>query len=191
MFAPMILPVQLTCIIFLILAVLVASWPGRAASRRRRIACFALLTPIAFIASCVGISVVVDAGRYGKFEYAKASQIRDSYIHLPPAATDITVLKSDSRHYARFTVEPDRFREWLDDEWIRAREFMTPVNSKPDYDSAPEVGREQFEAYFRESEWDFLPDLHEYRGPTSARGGGFTAYYSRSRQIAYLWEGYW
>jgi hypothetical protein len=191
MLAPIILPLQLTLLLFAAITVVVVS-RGKSGEKRvqRFLVCF-FAGIILFVPVLFGVGYLVDSVRYGEFHYADGSKIRDrKYIELPRKATDITVHKYASGHEARFTVSEADLKSWLDEYW-RTHPWVRKPEVRDNEPEAQPMSAEEFARQFGRHNWEFMSDLKRYPGPTSARGGGFTLWHSPSRNVAYLAAGYW
>lgn len=193
MFAPLILPFQITVVLFAVGMVVAA----RSLRSRLRIVWLTLVPMLLFIPSCAGVMLIVDLVRYGRFDYASANEIpRDGYIHLPPTATKIELHRNGAGHWAKFVVSTEDLREWVreqrscrpdlnsprDDEWIVRR------------DSNPELqasNQKVFESRFPDTGWSYDPGMIEVHVTRSARGGGFTIWHIPSSGVTYLRASYW
>ncbi|MDZ4686148.1 MAG: hypothetical protein SH850_13865 [Planctomycetaceae bacterium] len=194
MFAPMILPLQLTCVLIVILFVVIVVSPLGRSTRRQRIGWFLLGSPFLFIAAILIVGFLVDAVRYRTFQYAQAADIRDPYVRLPKSATNVTVNKYASGHEARFSVTKAELLSWFDEEWKRVCVYSQPRNNADYQAGHPEASAQTghtLDPRFETLGWEPLPDVVYFCGPVSGRGGGFTVYYSESRQLAYLRHAYW
>ncbi|MDM4019463.1 hypothetical protein [Roseiconus lacunae] len=112
MLAPLVLPFQITIAVFAVL------WCLGAITLRtpKRIVWLSIAAVILFIPSCTGIMAVVDSQRYGRFDYADASDIpNDGNIELPVKAADITLYRNGAGHYAKFTIDTQSLQSWIEE----------------------------------------------------------------------------
>jgi hypothetical protein len=180
MFAPVILPVQVTVLVivgFIICAT--ALLPRRGYSSGKVLAYCCLGSVALFVPSCVAIGFVVDLFRYGEFSYRRASEITDPYIRIPKSATDIMVFKFASGHDLRFSVAEADLLTWL---------------GEVSAERADEKKRYTFGASYRrfsQHNWMISEAMDMYASPTSPRGSGFHVWYSRESGIACLDALYW
>ncbi len=117
---PFILPIQIT--LWLLIAVVTTALACAARFRWKlgRTLAWAILIPgIAFIPSCTAIQWVLDAQRFGVFEYETYAEVKDFRVerHLPPAATDITLEKFPNRNRARYKIAESDLRVFLEGQW--------------------------------------------------------------------------
>lgn len=196
MFASLVLPFQITAVLFLVVLVVSNLWV-----RKGKFVVLSLLAGVLlFIPSCVGVMAVVDAFRYGKFEYATASEInQDPYIELPPNAKQIVLHRNSGRHIARFEIGTEELLAWLE----KMRALRPDLNPKQIQDKAFEVadkrGRKEmlasrsdwFADEFFETEWEFDPEMRKYHVMRSDRGGGYSVWHAPDSGVAYLNAGYW
>lgn len=196
MFAPLVLPFQITVVAFAIF------WfVGALVFRtRERIAWMTLAAILLFIPSCAGVMAVVDTQRYGRFDYDNASEIpSDRYLELPGDATDITVYRSDSGHWAKFTIDTQALQSWIDSR----RSLQPDLNRKNDDDewlASPSVSlqddvleqkQQAFSSRFPGTGWTYDPAMHEIHVILSERGGGFTLWHIPASGATYISAAYW
>ena len=164
MFAPAILPFQITLCVGFFLVVGAIVFLPRFGYRRRSVAGIAAVGAIVlFIPSCFGISLIVDFFRYGTFHYAGAAEIPERHIRFPASATDITVFKYASGHDARFSISKGDLLAWI--ESFRGRK---------DLKFAKAFGHRCYQRG-----WPAYDDLEQYDGPYAANGAGFSAWRPR------------
>jgi hypothetical protein len=196
MFAPIVLPFQITVVAFAVL------WCVGALTLRtpKRIAWLSLAAMLLFIPSCVGVMAVVDLQRYGRFDYAHASEIPDDgYIELPVNATDITLYRNGAGHWAKFTIDTPSLRSWIDerrslrpdlnqqhadDEWLA----KTSDTQRPDM---IELNHQIFGDRFPDTGWTYDPSMLKVHVSRSDRGGGYTVWHIPSLGDSYISAGYW
>ena len=196
MFAPIALPFQITVAAFAIL------WCVCAFILRtpKRIAWLSLAAVFLFIPSCVGVMAIVDLQRYGRFDYATASEIPDDgYIELPATATDITLYKNGAGHWAKFTIDTPALRSWIDerrslrpdlnrhhddDEWLaKATKLQRP--------DMHELNQQVFGNRFPETGWTYDPSMLQVHVSRSDRGGGYKVWHEPSTGDTFISAGYW
>jgi hypothetical protein len=180
MLAPLVLPFQITCIIFAVL------WVAGAILLRtpKRIAWLSLAAMLLFIPSCTGVMAVVDLQRYGRFDYSNASEIaNDGYIELPPIATNVTIYRNSARHWAKFTIDTQSLRSWIEER----RALQPSLNQNHDNDEWLPKDTET-----QRPEITVLSDeIFRNRFPDTGRGGGYTVWHVASTGDTYLSAGYW
>lgn len=196
MFAPLVLPFQITVAAFAVL------WCVGALTLRtpKRIAWLSAAAVLLFIPSCVGVMAVVDSQRYGRFDYATTSEIpNDGYIELPRNAAVITLYRNGAGHWARFTIDTLSLQSWIDerrslrpdlnrlhddDEWSQ-----TETDTKrPDM---LELNQQIFSNRFPDTDWTYDPAMLEVHVSRSDRGGGYTVWHVPSTGDTYISAGYW
>jgi hypothetical protein len=179
-----ILPFKLTVAVLLVLAVGAVILLPRYGHPRRKVVLNSCIMSVAlFIPSCLGIELLMDLARHGKFSYRSAGEITDPHVRLPTSATEITVFKYGSGHDVRFSVSNDDLMEWLQNH--RAERG----DKRPDSTFGAIVP-----AHFSKYGWPFnddKEDLEKYNGPPAPNGAGFTVWYSRNNGIAYLHRSFW
>lgn len=196
MLAPVVLPFQITVALFAVL------WCLGAFTLRtpKRIAWLSLAALLLFIPSCTGIMAIVDLQRYGRFNYADASEIpHDGYIELPESAKDITLYRNGAGHWAKFKIDTTTLRAWIDDrralqpdlyqyhdddEWL-----AKPRNTQ----AQDERNQEQqvFANRFPDSGWVYDPMMVRVRVTRSKRGSGYTLWHLSATGDTYLNASYW
>ncbi|QDV61143.1 hypothetical protein [Crateriforma conspicua] len=196
MLAPLVLPFQITFAAFAVL------WCVGALTlqKPKRIAWLTLAAVLLFIPSCVGVMALVDLQRYGRFDYASASDIPDDgYIELPAPATDITLYRNGAGHWAKFTIDTPSLRSWIDerrslrpdlnqhhddDEWLST----ASDRQRPDL---LELNKQIFGNRFPDTGWTYGPSMLQVHVSRSDRGGGYTVWHVPSTGDSYISAGYW
>ena len=189
---PIILPIQLTSLIMVFMVVMVTviaaakNWkPGLA------FVFTSALAIIAFVPSCNGIMSVLDARRFGVFQYAKYDDVRDFRIErfLPPTAKAITLEKTAMGHRAKYSITEPELREYIDQLW---NEFGH-LSAVPRGDSSERemANPDEIELRFQGLGWPVLKNAICFSSPTEADGGGATYYYDPDSGTAYHRAGYW
>lgn len=189
---PLILPVTITfwCLTALVAVVTVAS-PAFKWKPGKTFLTAASLAFIAFIPSCAGIRAIVDAKRFGVFEYNSFADVNDARVerYLPPAATSITIEQYPMGYRARFSITEADLMSYLDDLWARYGD-RSAVKRGETRAMSP-VDREYHDLEFGDLGWSPLEDATEYRGPIMENGAGFFVWYNPKKGIAYQRANYW
>ena len=135
--------------------------------------------------SCIAILAIIFSFSFGVFTYANYQEVCGHNVRgcLPEAATDITVEKSDHHHAARFRISKDALDAWHDDFWIK---YGHGSRVKKD-DSISNF----FDLTFAHLGWTEPEDAEYYFGPDARMGPGYSLWFSPSKQVAYLYFGYW
>jgi hypothetical protein len=196
MFAPLVLPFQITAAIFVVL------WCAGALLLRtpKRIAVLSLASVLLFIPSCVGVMMIVDLLRYGRFEYKTTAELpHDGYIELPADATNITPFRKGAGHWARFTIDTPSLRAWVDE-----RRSLRPdldishdenewasQNERPEWPRTLELNQQIFANHFPGTGWTYDPSMIQVYVSRSDRGGGYTLWHVPSTGDTYISAGYW
>lgn len=196
MFAPFVLPFQITLIAFAVL------WCVGALTLRspKRIAGLSLAALLLFIPSCFGVKAVVDLQRYGRFDYANASEIpKDGYIELPENARHVTLYRNGFGHWGKFQVDTVSLRSWIDE----SRALRPDLNQHHvdeewlddvDTNERPEVlalKQQIFAERFPETGWTYEPAMREVHVNRSDRGGGYSVWHVPSTGDTYISTRYW
>ena len=189
---PFVLPVEITfwCFVaFIAIATLAA--PALKWKRPRAFLTAVSVAVVAFIPSCAGIKTILDARRFGLFEYAALADVRDARVerYLPPAATAITIEKQPMGYRARFSIAEDDLAAFLDEHWTRYGKGRDERGGAT-IDTSRR-GRELHDLHFGDLGWPPLEDTVEYRGPIADNGAGFWLWYSPKQGMAYQYAGYW
>ncbi len=196
MLAPLVLPFQIT------VAVFVTFWCVGALTLRtpKRIALLSVASVLLFIPSCVGVTALVDSQRYGRFNYALASEIPDDgYIELPAHAAEVTIYRNAAGHWARFTISTPSLRSWID-ERRSLRPDLNPQHDEDEWaanggDAQPpdllERNQQVFRSRFPDTGWTYGPSMLEMHVSRSDRGGGYTVWHVPTTGDTYLSAGYW
>ena len=189
---PIVLPFQITSCVLLTLIV-IATLAAPLAKWKRLPTFFGvlLLSLVAFIPSCAGIMNIVDAKRFGVFNYRTFQEVNDFRVerYLPPAARDLTVDKYAQGFRARFTIKQSELDAYLDEVWSLHGDRS--VVKRGEMSAMKLVDKESHELRFGDLGWAYLDDATEIYGPTAGNGAGFSVWYSPSQGIAYQRGGYW
>ncbi len=150
-----------------------------------------VISLLAFVPSCTGIMNILDAKRFGVFNYQTFKEVDDFRVerYLPPAARDITIDKYAQGFRARFTISQSELDAYLDEVWSLYGNLS--VVKRGEMSAMTLVDKQSHELYFGDLGWPHLDDATEVYGPTAGNGAGFSVWYSPSKRIAYQRGGYW
>ena len=193
MFWPVILPFQLTCGVLLVAVVVLTVFASpKTWSRVKTFCVYSAIGLVAFIPSCTGIMMAVDAVRFGDFEYASYGDITDfrSQRYLPENATDIQMRKHANGYFARYKLPPDDFNSYLDDLWQQYGEYSA-VERGGFSDEGKSVDPESFNMTFGDLGWDCPVDAIVYYSPSEGDGGGATYYVDSGSELVFQRTGFW
>ncbi|QDU45017.1 hypothetical protein Mal52_35050 [Symmachiella dynata] len=190
---PIILPIQITFgVLLVVVVVLTACASPKSWGRIKTCSWYSTFALLAFIPSCTGIMMVVDAVRFGDFRYASFDDIPDfrSQRYMPEAATDIQIRKHANGYLARYKISADDFAVYLDELWqehgqhppFEPSEFAK--NGDPAYP-------EKFDLTFGELGWAFPENATVYKSPREADGGGATYYVDITAGLVFQRTGFW
>jgi hypothetical protein len=150
-----------------------------------------LLSLVTFIPSCCVVMRVIDARRFGVFEYAVFDQVSDWRVerYLPPGARGITLEKRAGEFRARYTIDEVQLRAYVDASWHRFGDRS--VTKRVDVSSRRVTSSDELRDRFGDLGWPPLEDARELVGPSAPNGAGFQVWYSPSQRTAYETAGYW
>lgn len=189
---PIVLPLQITACVLLTLVVLATlAAPFVKWKRLPTFIGLSVLSLLAFIPTCNGITSIVDARRFGVFDYQTFNEVDDFRVerYLPPAARDITVDKRAQGFRARFTISQTELDTYMNEVW--SLYGSRSVVKRGEMSAMALVDKESHERNFGDLGWSYLDDATEFYGPTAENGAGFSIWYSPTRRIAYQRAGYW
>ncbi|MCA9238646.1 MAG: hypothetical protein KDA37_00525 [Planctomycetales bacterium] len=186
---PVVLPAEIT-FWTLVGLVLVATL----AARTKRGAAFALaslLAVFAFVPSCIGIQAIVDARRFGTFEYDDYSRVQDFRVerYLPPAAEKITLKKHPQGYVAKYEISESELAAYLDGLWERYGHLS--ASTRDQLDDGTTVSYESFALSFQAVDWPPLKSATSYHSPVESDGGGASYYFDVESGVVYQHAGYW
>lgn len=189
---PVVLPFQITACVFV--AVVVCATILAPIIKWKRLKTFlgvSIFSMLAFVPSCAGIMHVIDAQRFGVFEYATFGDVNDFRVerYLPPVARDITLDKYAQGFRARFTITQAELDAFLDQLWDKYGERSAVPRGG--MWSMEIVDANAHELYYGDLDWSHLENATESFGPSAANGAGFSIWYSAAEQLAYQRAGYW
>ncbi|MEZ6035725.1 MAG: hypothetical protein R3C17_21720 [Planctomycetaceae bacterium] len=192
---PLVLPIQITsCIlaaVIAVIAVVTVISPIRKWGRPKTFAVLTIISFVSFIPSCVGVTSIVDAYRFGTFQYASFTELQDFRVErfVPKKARNITVNKYAMGHKAKYTISESELKSYLDQLWdAHGKQSAIP---RKDLENDAVVAPEDIKADFSGLDWPVLENAVEYHSPVEADGGGATYYFSRESSIVYHRAGYW
>ena len=147
---------------------------------------------VAFIPSCIGITMMVDAVRFGDFTYASYSDIPDfrSQRYLPEAATSITMRKYGSGYYAHYKISELDFESYLNG-LLKTYGEYSAVKRGGFSNEGEAIDREYFNAIFSDLGWDCPANGIVYHSPSEGDGGGATYYLDPEKGEAFQRTGFW
>ena len=189
---PIILPIQLTSLI-MVFAIVTVTVIAAAKNWKPGVA-FVLTSAVAimaFVPSCNGIMSLLDARRFGVFQYASYDDVQDFRIerYLPPAAKAITLEKTAMGHRAKYSITETELREYIDQLWNK----FGQLSAAPRGDSSERemASADEFDLWFRGLGWPVPKNAICFSSPTEADGGGATYYFDPDSGTAYHRAGYW
>ncbi len=189
---PIVLPFQITACVILGLIVLATALAPLA--KRRRIPtlfAFSALGLLAFVPSCIGIKSVIDARRFGVFNYATFDEVNDFRVerYLPPTARNITLDKYAQGFRARYAISEAELTAYLDELWAKYGDRSS--SKRGELAAMATVDREFHKLRFGDLGWPPLDDATERFSPTAENGAGFSVWFSPKEGFAYEQAGYW
>lgn len=189
---PIVLPFQLTSLIMVVAVVTVTIFA--AAKGWKPGLAFLLASTVAFIAfipSCTGIMLFLDARRFGVFQYASYDDVRDFRVerYLPPAAKAITLEKTAMGHRAKYSITETELREYIDQFWNKFGHLSAvPRGDSTERDTARP---DEFERWFKDLGWPSPKHAICFHSPTEADGGGAIYFFDPDSGTAFHRAGYW
>lgn len=128
----------------------------------------------------------------GKHSFKTAAEVLDPRIKpfLPPQATEISLLSERNGHYARYKVDENHFKKFLDGLWEADKGRSAHKRESMSGEGKP-VNREAMGKCFQAAGWPPLDKAIQYHSPSRSNGAMTTFYYDREAGIAYQDTGYW
>lgn len=192
MFWPLILPAKIT--FWLLLAVIVCVTCLAPVPRLSRVQLFfgtLLVAVVAFIPSCVGVMAVLDARRFGDFEYASYDDVEDFRVerYLPPQARSIKLHKIPNGFRAMFQISEADVVAWHESIWS---EYGTKdaFETERGPDESDTIAKEMM-VHFEHLDWPLPQPEVAYYAPVGGNGATFKTWYDRDTNTAILWGCYW
>lgn len=188
---PIVLPFTITFWILVVIVVLVTAFaPALKWRRGKTFGIIFLLCCLAFIPSCVGIMAVVDAQRFGVFQYESYADLKDFRVerYLPTQARKITLEKFAAGHRAKYSISKLELTEYLDDLWDRFGQHS--AFSRDELDDGANISANSYERIFGDLGWPVF-DALEFHSPVQGDGGGATYYFDPETDTEYHRAGYW
>ncbi|MFN8741107.1 MAG: hypothetical protein ACK5YR_14365 [Pirellula sp.] len=192
MFWALELPVKITFWILVAVVVLVMIvGNGRNWAPLKSLAIISSVVFIGFVPSCAIVMRIVDAQRFGLFQYASYSDVQDFRVErfLPPAAQDITLEKTFIGHRAKYTISESELRSYLDGHWNAYGKYSAIPRS--DLKDGESVMSEEIEDDFQGLNWPRMGEAIRFHSPVEHDGGGATYYFDPVSGTTYHRAGYW
>lgn len=193
MFWPLILPFQITCgVLSVAVFVLTALASPKIWGRLKTFVIYSAVAILAFVPSCTGIMVAVDAIRFGDFRYASYDDIPDfrSQRYLPELAVDIRMRKHSNGYRARYKLSGNEFQAYLNELWQKYGEFSA-VPRREFADEEKSVDPKVFQVTFGDLGWDCSSEGIIYHSPSEGDGGGATYYVDANAGVVFQRTGFW
>jgi len=192
MFWPIILPLKITfwLLVGIVLVGTLVS-PVLHWKRHKTFWIASLFACVVFIPSCVGITFVLDARRFGTFQYDTFSAVQDFRIerYLPTSARDITLQKFGAGHRAKYTLTQPELTAYLDALWRKADGYSSMT--RDELDDGATLAFAEFAHNFAGLDWPALETVVQFHSPVQANGGGATYYFDVTSNVVYHRAGYW
>ena len=184
MFSGAVLPFQITAAVFAVALVV-----SNAAVRKWSFAVLSVSAAVVlFCPACIGVGMIVEAVKYGRFEYADTSGMpAHRYVHLPPEAQNIVLHTSSARHEARFVISTPELEEWILETRSTQPELSEATAAPSDSDWSPKLAAgmrryeaERFKNDFPLSGWSYEPGMREYTSDSPRTALAFRSGMSRA-----------
>lgn len=189
---PLILPLQITCCI---LAAVIAAGtvvaPSMKRSRRKTLVVLTIVSCVLFIPSCAGVTAIVDAYRFGKFQYSSFGDLQDFRVerYIPKEARNITVNKYAMGHKAKYSISELELKSHLDQLWGAHGKYSAIPREK--LNNGAVASADKLKAEFAGLNWPLLENAVELHSPVEGDGGGATFYFNRESSVVYHRAEYW
>lgn len=189
---PLVLPFQIT---IALLMAWVALWTALAPilkwKRGKLLGISLACGGLAFIPFCLGIMAILDAQRFGTFQYNSGSEVNDLRVerYLPAKARDISLKKVSNGHWAKYSISKADLLSYLDALWSRNGERS--ASSRDQLHDGEPVSVETIDHIFADLKWPALKNPREFHSPIENDGGGATYYYEATTDTVYQRAGYW
>lgn len=160
----------------------------------KRMTAFGVSTSVAlflFIPSCMGIMTLMDRHRFGIFEYSTVQEITQPRFRwlIPAEATKITIDKRYMGFRARYQVDKEDFRAFINTVW---------ENYPHETDDIPQqrgiarmVVDEDIERSFGDLNWAPLQDALFFTSPTAPNGAGAVYFFEPVSGTVYQQTAFW
>jgi len=189
---PLILPAQITFWLLLaVVASLTALAPRVNWKRGHAFNISLVVALLAFVPSCTGVMTILDAQRFGIFQYSSFTDIHDLRIQrfLPTQAQSIELEKYAWGHRAKYSITQSELTQILDGLWHKYGPSSATPRDK--LDDGKTVTDESFKHVFHGLDWLLPPEAIEFRSPVERDGGGATYFFDPKTETAYHRAGYW
>jgi hypothetical protein len=190
MFWTTVLPAQITLgILTGIIIVLIYAAPKLKKRRGSVFVWGTLLSILLFIPSCTVVMIITDYFRFGVFHFRDFNAVNDYHVQgdLPEAASEITVEKFPNGHRAKYTIASEELKRWHEQFW----KLHDSTIARDQIDLRENIDAADFARWFGHLKWSLPIDAEYYHGPVTARGGGYSIWYSPTEHTAYQNSAYW
>ena len=128
----------------------------------------------------------------GKHRFQSVAEITDSRIKpwLPPEAREISVMSEGGGHFARYHVEEDDFKNFINKLWKDQGESSAHKRESM-FGEGESASEETMVRRFEPLGWQPLRNAIIYYSPSKSSGAMTTYYYDRDAGVAYHDRGYW
>jgi hypothetical protein len=189
---PLELPVKITfgLLVALVLLATVGSLRLKWAPRKTFVIA-SLFAFVGFIPSCAVVMKIVDARRFGIFQYASYDEVQDFRIErfLPTAARNITLEKTFIGHRAKYMISESELKSYIDGLWDAYGKYSAIPRSK--LKEGESVKSEEIEMDFQDLNWPRMINAVRFHSPVEGDGGGATYFFDPTTGITYHRAGYW
>lgn len=189
---PIELPVRIT--FWIMIALIGVSTLIAVALKRKPVRVFLASTMLAFIAfipSCTGIMALLDARRFGVFQYANYAEVQDFriYRYLPPTAQSIALEKTAMGHRAKYLISEAEMRDFVDLIWRKWGDGS--AIERTGLREGEVVKPDEMDYLFRDLGWPPLSNAIRFHSPVAGNGAGAQYFLDVSSGIVYHRAGYW
>ena len=147
---------------------------------------------VAFVPCCSLTMKVLDKSRFGYFEHANYSEVRDSHVerYLPPAATKIKIDKLLNGFRAQYLISEADLQSYVDGLWEKYGD-RSSITRKDFNDDGATASKEELAQYFKKYGWTLPEKTIRYYSPVGDNGAGSTYYLDPQTGTVFQHAGYW
>jgi hypothetical protein len=189
---PLVLPFQITILLLIaFVTVLTALAPIVKWKRGKMFETCLAIGCLAFIPSCMEFMAIIDAQRFGTFQYNSATDVNDFRVarYLSATARNISLKKFPSGQRAKYSISKANLLSYLDALWDEDGQHSTTSRDQL-HDGEP-VSFDSVDHLFADSKWPALANPIEFHSPIARNGAGATYYFDATTDTVYQTAGYW
>ena len=146
-----------------------------------------LIAVCAFIPTCTGINLTVDAYSFGEHHYSSANDVGFQIVsaNIPRESKNIELHLTKGAFAAKFQITETDLNEWFNNVWKEKGERAAFEMKKT------AVVVFQLPSHLASYGWNLPGEYIEYEGPIFKNGSGSQLFFDKQNNIAYQFYAFW